>query len=187
MPLVNGDFSEGVGGYPDIWGFTTSTSAVDFMSFSETGNPVGYEGFLNSWEVDGLDLITAFSGLYIDLMPATYTDALLTYEGFEKGWIAYTLYTILTRELAIFDSGGVPEQYEDFEEEWGDFWYTMPATTVAEFDSALTPEDFEDFEDGFAGGATQTLVLTFTGTYAVFDGADYEDFEDTAGWPALTL
>lgn len=187
MGIKNHSFETGAGGQADLWIHSTYGTVEDYAEFAQTIHDVGIESFEEWWGAP-IEVILAFSGFYEDLDPAIFCSALLLrpYECFEIGWNTVLLATLTFGQYAAFDSG--TEDFEDFEDGWGDFDLT-PTQVLAVFDVGTgTPESFEDFEDGWTAG-TQELKTEFTGgdlSTASFDlgSNDYESFED-ASWPAL--
>lgn len=95
------------------------------------GSPNGVEDFEDGWSSN--------EGYSFDLgsNAAAVFDGPFNYENFETGWGNDTyLFTPPGGTLAVFDSAGTPENYEDFEERWRSnesYAFTMGSTDAALF------------------------------------------------------
>jgi len=190
MPISNGSFETGDGGIADNWTVTVYHASLEFFRFITYPISSGYETFDRLWSTA---LISEFEGLGVDLDIAIFVAGSnqRLYEDFLLNWGPANLITIITRELALFNSP-TDDNYEDFEaDNWGVFYWVLGSVVVGYFNGS-DPED--SFEENWQRFGSQTLIPVLPYTYATFDNtgggggaADtFEPFDDTA-WPTLTL
>lgn len=200
MAITNGGFEQGSSGQATGWTHTTLGQLLEYAPFTATPVNVGYDSF------DWLGALQdEYAGLLVDLDPAIFESGpgQELHEDFEEGWGATALITTLAEELADFDTN--PQDFEDFEDDWGSFIFTWGPTLTplevvfAKFDTAN--ESFEDFEDDWGLVLPQVVKSAFSNwpygpdlAVATFDNTgggggaadEFEPFDDTA-WPTLTL
>lgn len=185
-------------GLPDVWQIQITTTAVESFGFGVGSLPVApYEPFEGGWSSNE-DFVFAFtepaepSEREAAIFDSDLSDppGVQSVEDFDNGWDNDAfLFETGSTDPADFDAG-VPQTFEDFEEEWDDnenYLFSMGVTDAAEFDSA--PETFEDFEQEWDDNESFDFTMGATDP-AVFDpdGAaeEVENFEEVIPEFAVT-
>jgi len=182
--------------YPNSTPVGTQLCAEEIAAFATGSGDTPYEGFEGGWDSNE----TAQSGFEVtDILAALFNDGLFQSETFEYDWALPSTsspsnprwnhqsedqYDAENFVVASFDSA-IPEDTEDFEEEWDDnedYEATLDdgTTIAASFDSGTpqTVEDFEeewqdneDYEATLDDGTTVAAAFAGTGTVETFEGA----------------
>lgn len=119
------DFEEGWGNdtYKTSFVWPVGTFSGDLTAAVFDASTVAYEDFEDGWGNDTYKLIFVWPvGTFsADLQAAMFDSGTEGYEDFEEDWtglLTYKVAFLFPGDIAVatFDSGGAPEDYEDFEE-----------------------------------------------------------------------
>lgn len=154
-----------------VWGAWLSEGAQRGVESFEAGWD-GNEGF--SLAIVAPTLAVFDTGL-ID-------DAFHQYEGFEYGWDNFPFSTHELVELAVFNEGGSPVVFEDFEHGWpaDDYAQALAPHITALSSAAFDPgaQGAEGFESGWDNGSYSTTITAQTTAQFGEVPDAFESFED---------